>query len=707
MQDGSVTLQGVCLLQAIGAFLPPAWAAIVAAAWVAGVHVFLYIDLILSARAGLRFELRFWRYVTDIRLFVPHWRRHVAWLLSAAAATFAALLWYFSRLAPSTAETSCATWMVCAAVAIVLSAAARRQAAQLQPRIMIAWTHRLLMLQWAAQHAISFARQKTEQQAGVRDFLSVDATDPTYPWWREGKAATGPTVFNFVSADKTPPHVVFLFLESFRAADISVLGSPLQLTPEFDALAESGVLWRRFYSNAANTSGAALASIYGVLPPGDPDPVQLWPKPPPLFGLPQALAAHGYASHAFKGADGAFENNGPFFLQNGFAGMHDRQHIFAQYPNAEKSIWGMHDEYLLRYHASWLQEQDARGQPTFSAIFTVSNHHPWQAPADFVDPRVPAPGSDYDNYRRTLRYTDHCLGLYTRLLTTLQLAPKTLLFVMADTGAQQETPDGAMQLAAYVRDAGMHIPLLLWAPSRLPEPNVVDDVCSQVDLLPTVLDLLDKQTPHHAMGTSLRRVPAHARPPVALLNAQQPGYTSLRWDTWKFSICELFDSVLLYDLATDVHEQHNVARQHPEIVRQRLPQARALRPFIARLYRQHRWVPPEHVTANPVAQATVAAAPQFGSLEDAQACRDRLQTDRATLGRRDAHMLRMLTGYLGSHLSPEDQVLAINLRAKILHHIDGRQSLTAQEAVDHKRIEAMLEAEQQRVLAAVLKKPPS
>ena len=57
----------------------------------------------------------------------------------------------------------------------------------------------------------------------------------------------------------------------------------------------------------------------------------------------------------------------------------------------------------------------------------------------------------------------------------------------------------------YLYEENVRVPLLILAPGRLSGPVEIDAPASQVDLLPTVMDLFGMTGLNHAVGTSLAR----------------------------------------------------------------------------------------------------------------------------------------------------------------------------------------------------------
>ena len=55
-------------------------------------------------------------------------------------------------------------------------------------------------------------------------------------------------------------------MESFRAAEIGVYGSAIDLTPRFDEWAMKGILFKNFFANGFQTRHGEIATYCSVMP---------------------------------------------------------------------------------------------------------------------------------------------------------------------------------------------------------------------------------------------------------------------------------------------------------------------------------------------------------------------------------------------------------------------------------------------------------
>jgi phosphoglycerol transferase MdoB-like AlkP superfamily enzyme len=410
-----------------------------------------------------------------------------------------------------------------------------------------------------------------------------------YPLLKYTEGFEGDKQFELELKPGEKPHVVFLFLESFRAADIGVLGGKHNASPNFDALAKEGVLFTNFYGNGVQTTRGVIAALFGLVPEFTPKAAQAVHPDLPLIGLADLFNQRGYTSAFITANSLEFENKIGFFPRHGYAEVLGDRDVAKRFPEADRTSWGMHDEFLMPYLVEWLAEQDRQQKPAFLTSFTISHHHPWHVPAHFTAPGFATPGNDeYGRFLQTFHYTDHCLGQFFAMLKAKGLDHKTIVFVLADTATPQGEHHNNFMLVNYLYEENLRIPLLIVAPGHLKQPAVIADVGSQVDLLPTVMDLFGMQGLNHAVGTTLvRRVPdrtAYFNNPFAMQ------YQGLRRGDHKYIFNLRANRSSLYRLDNDPAEQHDLAAQFPKEVAAYQRQVTAINQFLLELFLTERLV---------------------------------------------------------------------------------------------------------------------
>jgi arylsulfatase A-like enzyme len=158
----------------------------------------------------------------------------------------------------------------------------------------------------------------------------------------------------------------------------------------------------------------------------------------------------------------------------------------------------------------WLERHAA--DRVFLFVHTYVVHWPYSAPKEFrsatfkdangverpLSQAKPIDGMKWA-YAAEVRHADAQIGRLVDAIQRLGIADRTLLIVTSDHGEEFEE-HGNWSHSHSVYDELLHVPLVLWAPGRVPEGKRIRTPTSLVDLVPTVLDLVGLPPPTHIDG---------------------------------------------------------------------------------------------------------------------------------------------------------------------------------------------------------------
>ena len=562
-------------------------------------HAYLLFDFLLYRGIGMRMDASFFAFLGEAAPFADSaWDAGLSRFLLGLALLAGVTLWisfYFRRVLPAVRVTGrSALVMAATCVAAVLGTTC------VSPDVTYCANNAVFDLQYSiARRTIGadrlaplgqMTRESVEQVAPFSQGETVEYVDPEYPLLKETRGFTGPVQFHVPIAPGERPHVVLLFMESFRAADVGVLGGRYDASPCFDRLAREGVLFTNCYACGVQTTRGVIASLFGIPPRFSRQAVQSGLPDLPLIGIADLFRRRGYRTGYFFNGSLDFEGKRAFFPRHGYDEVHGREHLAKRLPEAHGGSWGLDDEYLMPYVVEWLRRRDEAGVPTLVTMFTITHHHPWKVPPDFDAPVFDVDDPEYAAFLQSFYYSDHCLGRFVDLLRRAGLAEKTVLFILADTSTPMGEHYDNHMLVHHSFEENLRIPLLIVAPGRLRQGLVIDDVCSQLDLLPTVMDVFGLTGRNHAIGSSLvRRVPER----VAYFNNPFVRRSlGLRHEDFKHVSKVDVGTSALYDLASDPREEHDVADRDPERAARYRGQVLALARFMEELYRHRRIAPP-------------------------------------------------------------------------------------------------------------------
>jgi len=178
---------------------------------------------------------------------------------------------------------------------------------------------------------------------------------------------------------------------------------------------------------------------------------------------------------------------------------------------------------------------------------------------------------------------DSDVGSLLKKLEADGLADRTLVMFTSDNGPHREGGndpnffDSNGPLRGIKRDlyeGGIRVPLIARWPGHIPAGTVSKHLCAFWDYLPTFAELTGVKPPAGIDGISMAAAlsgdEAHQRQHDFLyweFYRDKATQQAVRMGNWKAVRHAPGTPLELYDLSTDIEEQHDVAREHPDIVR--------------------------------------------------------------------------------------------------------------------------------------------
>ncbi len=417
----------------------------------------------------------------------------------------------------------------------------------------------------------------------------MHAPSSEYPLFKYTQGFDGKKAFNIQIGEDEQPHVIFLFLESFRSHNVGVFGAERGVTPHFDRLSKEGILFTDFYANSVRTSRSVVSSLFGI--PSDVDGSEAAAQAKaPFVGIPQLMQEAGYHTSYLHNGPIEFEKQDVFFDLHGYDAIHGRDSMLKSFPKVHNTSWGLPDECLMRYAADFLDKRQEA--PQFLTIFSITNHHPWNLPAHYHPPDFPSEISRiYRKYLNTFHYTDACLGLLIELLEEKGFLENTLLFVLGDHGYPMGEHNNFVE-QRYLYEENIRVPLMVYGKGRILEPKKITTPCSQLDLVPTMMDVLGLHGFNLSIGNSLMRESGERS--IFFHNPYVFKNFGCRLGKYKFIYTRISQELELYNLEKDPGEKENIAPENPELARQFLQSVKDYERLFHRLYAEKRIVPDEN-----------------------------------------------------------------------------------------------------------------
>lgn len=407
----------------------------------------------------------------------------------------------------------------------------------------------------------------------------------------------------------TKPNIVFFLIDDLGYADCGFNGCQDIQTPHIDQLASAGAVLAAHYvqpvcspTRAALMTGryATRTGVYGIVTPH-----AKWGLPLAERTLADALQDAGYETAITgKWHLGEFE---PAYRPTARGFDHQYGHFFGMldyytHMRGEWHDWYRDDQelkeegyttHLIAREACRLIAAKDKTKPLFLYVPFNAVHSPLQVPDSYLQ-AYPTLSGPRQKLAGMLSAVDEAIGQIVAALDKAGLRDNTLILFSADNGGPRpgdNTPlrdykgsiyEGGVRGCAFAHWPG-HIP----AGQRIKEPMHI------VDWYPTLVKLaggsLDQQLPLDGQDVWPMLTQGAPSPHGAILCVQSPQRAAVRMGDWKLIINpapagkgakgkskaaakELAKSaaksggIALYNLATDIGEQHDLAAQEPERV---------------------------------------------------------------------------------------------------------------------------------------------
>ena len=300
------------------------------------------------------------------------------------------------------------------------------------------------------------------------------------------------------------PDILLVTIDTLRSDHCSAYGYPIATTPNLDALASAGVLYRRAYAESATTapSHAVLMTgqhfrTYGLTRNGaelSADAVTLAEK----------LKEAGYQTAAFV-------SSFPVMQQFGFSQGFD---TYDDAFTAEETSIGRrsskrmpHDRVasatVARIERFLADRNDSR--PLFMWVHFVDPHKPYRAPETFEGGWPEGAGKllkairAYDN---EVHYADAQLGVVLARLGAEATERGQLVVVTSDHGEGLGDHDW-MTHGIHLYEEAVRVPLVAKYTGVLPANKVVEEPVGIIDIAPGILALLQIDSPTFSHGRKL------------------------------------------------------------------------------------------------------------------------------------------------------------------------------------------------------------
>lgn len=406
---------------------------------------------------------------------------------------------------------------------------------------------------------------------------------------------------------KRPPNFVVVFCDNLGYGDIGCFGSELHRTPNLDRMADEGLRLTSFYVASGVCTPSRASLMTGCYPrrvnmhEDENGRVVLFPAArkglnPNEMTIAEVLKRRGYATACI----GKWHlGDQPRFLptRQGFDQYFgipysddmtaDRRPGWPPLPlmRGERVVEAPAERNMLtrRYTEEAIRFISERRDTPFFVY--LPHAMPGSTQGGFAGERFRGRSAN-GIYGDMIEELDWSQGELLAALKRLGLDENTLVIWTSDNGSYNRRMGSNRPLAGWLgstMEGAMRVPCIVRWPGRVPAGAVSDEICTTMDLLPTIAALAEAESPRDRAidGHDIRPIlfgrDGANSPYEAFYYYMMPQLQAVRAGRWKlhlpldekwvnFSGKTQSSPAKLYDLDTDIGETTNVADNHPEVV---------------------------------------------------------------------------------------------------------------------------------------------
>jgi len=407
-----------------------------------------------------------------------------------------------------------------------------------------------------------------------------------------------------ISSTARQANVIFILIDTLRPDHLGCYGYSRNTSPNIDGLANQGILFKNTIAQApwtkpsvASFFTSTLPSTHGVTWRGRNETL-----PKSMLTLAEVLKQNGYRTAAFSDNPHITRSNG---FDQGFDTFVENYSFLKG--NAEP---------LTNKMLTWLRENAQ--EKHFIYIHYLDPHDPYQAPGTYRDmflnkkeidvSKTVKRGNTYvlngeshldrrmkeklksihpqdyplptplhiskkelnyliGLYDGEIRYVDYQVGRIISVLKELKTYDKTTIIISSDHG-EEFLEHGMFRHGYHLYDEIIKVPLIIISPHFNKTPLEIKTPVNLIDLMPTLLDLLNLPFPGSMQGKSIIPLINQGKKaePLSISETSWKGARaqSVSLSEWKHINDIRNERIELYNLGEDSGEKNNLYLKEDE-----------------------------------------------------------------------------------------------------------------------------------------------
>ena len=292
------------------------------------------------------------------------------------------------------------------------------------------------------------------------------------------------------------PNIVIIMADDHGYGDTGYTGHPFVKTPHLDAMAESGVVFNRFYASAPVCSPTRASFMTGRHPFRTNVPNHGHYMRPEEKTIAEALKSSGYVTgHFGKWHIGSVQPDSP--TNPGGAGFDEwlsGLNFFDNDPYLSRNgkyehLKGAGTVISMEATIDFLKRHCHDDRPMFTVTWFPSPHDPQEEIPDglvnagklYNDEKTNKPG-----YFREITLLDQQVGRLQVALRDLGIEKNTLFIYCSDNGGLVRESSGGREKKGSIYEGGLRVPAIFQWPARY-QARIIETPVFTSDLYPTLV----------------------------------------------------------------------------------------------------------------------------------------------------------------------------------------------------------------------------